>query len=373
MFGIPMITAAPPAADRDSEEGPRHHKWWYPRRCEAPGCEARGEALLKCSACRMVCYCSQEHQRADWRAHKSECAVFRRLGMTARFYTDEQILARLLEWLSAHRSPDNGTTFFYTHPFESGMDNSPRFDAPGGLAAVLLDRLLGGLAGAVARGLGGGAAPGSGSPPGPHLLSVDLCALVAREMAHVARMLDELGRPQEAEQWAARSRSVATALVSTAWSPRLGMYGDVVHGGGDAVRQGGDDAGQRGGSAAPGGGGGGGGVLYGPPWRRRTAGVGGVMTVAGLLPLLAGRLPLGHLAGLLKHLQRLWRGLNAYNFCPLLEADVPRHALCDTCNRCAKKFVSGVEGCSMGRDGMVCLGCSGVPGMNRGVPGLGGR
>jgi hypothetical protein len=41
---------------------------------------------------------------------------------------------------------------------------------------------------------------------------------------------------------------------------------------------------------------------------------------------------------------KLWRGLNSYNFCPLLSEDVPRHSRCQTCPKCKKKFISGMEG-----------------------------
>jgi len=40
---------------------------------------------------------------------------------------------------------------------------------------------------------------------------------------------------------------------------------------------------------------------------------------------------------------RLWRGLNPYNFTPLLSKDVPRHLLCNRCDNCKKKFMSGLE------------------------------
>ena len=47
--------------------------------------------------------------------------------------------ARLLNWLAAHRSRDKGLTYFYVHGFESGMDNSPRFDSRGlGLGSFLV-------------------------------------------------------------------------------------------------------------------------------------------------------------------------------------------------------------------------------------------
>jgi hypothetical protein len=56
---------------------------------------------------------------------------------------------------------------------------------------------------------------------------------------------------------------------------------------------------------------------------------------------------------------KLWRGLNSYNFCPLLSEDVPRHSRCETCPKCKKKFISGMEGfCSMAEyDDLCCLRC----------------
>lgn len=54
----------------------------------------------------------------------------------------------------------------------------------------------------------------------------------------------------------------------------------------------------------------------------------------------------------------LWRGLNSYNFCPLLSKDVPRHARCETCVKCSKKFMFGVQGGSVEVGGRKCLDCS---------------
>ena len=36
-----------------------------------------------------------------------------------------------------------------------------------------------------------------------------------------------------------------------------------------------------------------------------------------------------------------------HNFCPLLEKDVPRHSLCDTCAKCRGRFMSSIEGYTM--------------------------
>jgi hypothetical protein len=55
----------------------------------------------------------------------------------------------------------------------------------------------------------------------------------------------------------------------------------------------------------------------------------------------------------------LWRGLNAYNHCPMLAKDVPRHSLCEVCSTCGQRFVGGVEGYSRGNHGTIhCPECS---------------
>ena len=41
------------------------------RPCGFPGCSMA--ATKRCSACKGQWYCSQEHQRSDWKAHKVEC------------------------------------------------------------------------------------------------------------------------------------------------------------------------------------------------------------------------------------------------------------------------------------------------------------
>ena len=45
-----------------------------PRRCGFPSCSAAaGEATKKCTACGAMWYCSRDHQRGHWKAHKVEC------------------------------------------------------------------------------------------------------------------------------------------------------------------------------------------------------------------------------------------------------------------------------------------------------------
>lgn len=58
---------------------------------------------------------------------------------------------------------------------------------------------------------------------------------------------------------------------------------------------------------------------------------------------------------------RLWRGLNAYNYYPMLTKDVPRHSLCDTCDTCHQKYIGGEEGSMHSMGKVNCLRCGGGP------------
>ena len=62
----------------------------------------------------------------------------------------------------------------------------------------------------------------------------------------------------------------------------------------------------------------------------------------------------------------LWRGLNAYNFIPLLARDVPRHSMCDRCSVCSGSFMCGVEGGGYSSKGTTCPSCSGMGGARPG-------
>lgn len=68
----------------------------------------------------------------------------------------------------------------------------------------------------------------------------------------------------------------------------------------------------------------------------------------------------------------LWRGLNAYNFAPLLERNVPKHARyahdddaviirCDKCVECGILFYAGIDGTLVrrGSGGKSCPTCAG--------------
>ena len=46
--------------------------------CGFPSCAAEG--TKRCTACKAVCYCSQDHQRSHWKVHKVECSDGKRKG-----------------------------------------------------------------------------------------------------------------------------------------------------------------------------------------------------------------------------------------------------------------------------------------------------
>jgi hypothetical protein len=85
-----------------------HDTFFYPKRCEFDCCEINGP-LSACSGCKMVCYCSIEHQKADWSNHKNDCKVFKRNGLKAFFYQDSRMLSRFPLQSSIDREQDSAT------------------------------------------------------------------------------------------------------------------------------------------------------------------------------------------------------------------------------------------------------------------------
>uniref|UniRef100_A0A061SFL9 Mitochondrial splicing suppressor protein 51 n=1 Tax=Tetraselmis sp. GSL018 TaxID=582737 RepID=A0A061SFL9_9CHLO len=75
------------------------------------------EASLRCSACRQVSYCCQEHQQADWKRHKPACLYYRAKKANPGSL-DEGIPKN--EYVGTMRwSPD--TKFLALPPFRKGM------------------------------------------------------------------------------------------------------------------------------------------------------------------------------------------------------------------------------------------------------------
>ena len=57
--------------------------------------KANGGSLQRCSRCTMVCYCSVEHQKADWKRHKKECKKLKQLGLWGCVFDEKKELARI--------------------------------------------------------------------------------------------------------------------------------------------------------------------------------------------------------------------------------------------------------------------------------------
>lgn len=71
--------------ERDERHKNRHQVVWVPLRCEVDGCDVH-TGLSRCGTCALVFYCGAEHQRADWRRHRVECAHLASLRLVSLPY-----------------------------------------------------------------------------------------------------------------------------------------------------------------------------------------------------------------------------------------------------------------------------------------------
>ncbi|GBF92203.1 hypothetical protein Rsub_05285 [Raphidocelis subcapitata] len=239
-----------PAERAASKSESRHNQFWYPYRCEHPGCDKQ-EGLLKCGACNMAMYCGADHQRADWPAHKEECKVFKRLGLRSTFYRDEDMLA--------------------AYPLRpSRLDSNARVRRPSAEEAPQ-------------------------------------CPLCLKSNGEVAMT---------------RTQCCGNALCDTSGEYVLMSYSrDFCERSHDRYTLCGYHGEERECDKSK-------------DWRECPR------------CLSFGQLP-----------DRLWRGLNAYNFCPLKSTDVPRHSRCDRCDGCQRLYMSGVEGSAFSGGRSLCPRC----------------
>jgi len=108
-------------------------------------------------------------------------------------------LSRYLKWDLDHRDRDGDGLLEWTSGAESGMDNSPRFDA------------------------------------GAQFAAVDFNSFAAAEAEALASIADALDRPEEAQTWRAQRERIAAAVEDVLWCEDDGMYYDRAPGG-DFVR-----------------------------------------------------------------------------------------------------------------------------------------
>jgi glycogen debranching enzyme len=102
-------------------------------------------------------------------------------------------------WLYRNRRLPNGL-FYWVSPLESGMDNSPRFDAPGRRGAVRDTR---------------------------NLAAVDLSSYVAADNDALARIADALGLPDVAAEHRASAAGLRASINDLLWDDERGFFFDL--------------------------------------------------------------------------------------------------------------------------------------------------
>ncbi|PRP83676.1 hypothetical protein PROFUN_03831 [Planoprotostelium fungivorum] len=87
-------------------------------------CQTTGTSLLRCSRCRLVHYCSAEHQRAHWTQHKKECKLFEPKGDPRTLETKEiDKKNRIKKAPQSDRFPPGWRNFVYK-PSPDGVDEN---------------------------------------------------------------------------------------------------------------------------------------------------------------------------------------------------------------------------------------------------------
>ncbi|MCG6157804.1 MGH1-like glycoside hydrolase domain-containing protein [Rubinisphaera margarita] len=107
-------------------------------------------------------------------------------------------LVRYHEWLYAHRCHENGL-FFWAHPYESGIDNSPRFSSRD--ESVFADTR--------------------------QMVSPDFSAYVVLQSEALATMADRLGLQTEADQFRDQRDSLREVMNRLLWDEADGFYYDL--------------------------------------------------------------------------------------------------------------------------------------------------
>lgn len=97
-------------------------------------------------------------------------------------------LVRSHHWWFAEQDADHDGLCEYTHPYSSGLDNSPLFDR--------------------------------GAP----LESPDLTAYMILQDDHLAKIAHELGRRDEAREWSQAAEGLAQRLLDLRWDEAAGYF-----------------------------------------------------------------------------------------------------------------------------------------------------
>lgn len=107
------------------------------------------------------------------------------------------ILQDYHRWLNENRRLPSGL-YFWVHPYESGMDNAPRFSNRN--VTRIADM--------------------------KHLAAIDLSSYMVLQDETLAKMAAELGRPAEAEQYRAEAAELKKLINARLWDPETGLYYD---------------------------------------------------------------------------------------------------------------------------------------------------
>ena len=101
-------------------------------------------------------------------------------------------------WLYEHRQLPNGL-FFWDHPYESGIDNAPRFSTRNEVVTADMRRLA----------------------------AIDLASYLVRQDRALAAMARELGKTDEAKTFDAKANELANLINRYLWDPETQMYYDL--------------------------------------------------------------------------------------------------------------------------------------------------
>ena len=101
-------------------------------------------------------------------------------------------------WLYEHRQLPNGL-FFWDHPYESGIDNAPRFSTRNEVVTADMRRLA----------------------------AIDLSSYLVRQDRALAAMARELGKTDEAKAFDAKANELASLINQYLWDPETQMYYDL--------------------------------------------------------------------------------------------------------------------------------------------------
>ena len=108
------------------------------------------------------------------------------------------ILKDYNRWLYENRRLPGGL-FFWDHPYESGIDNSPRFSSRNEAAIADMH----------------------------HLAAIDLCSYMVRQNRALASMARELGKEDAAAAFEAKAVELAALINRDLWDPETKMYYDL--------------------------------------------------------------------------------------------------------------------------------------------------